>query len=201
MSPISLVPARPREAPGIVYSKIQNVELHLNLYRAADGIDNLQTFRTRFKVFEPLRLLSLDKVFVTVFILNRKGRIAMQPRDGERTSLTRSFRDRLLNPTITKQDMADTLQDEIEDLEYSVRTSGSKCKALLRQVAELQEQADRLQAQADQHQLKVDEDRDGLQRLQSVLSRNDPSEMSKEMQLRTGDCLELSGRDGENLAE
>ena len=180
---------------------LKNVELHLSLRRNLDGIDYLRAFRTHLKAFEPLRLLSLDDASVTVSVFERFVREPIHLEDEEIRSLTRSFRNRLLNPTITKQDMADTLQDEIKDLEYSVRTSGSKGKALLRQVAELQEQADRLQAQADQHQLKVDEDKDELQRLQSVLGRNDPSEMSKEMQLGTGDYLELSGRDGDNLAE
>ena len=180
---------------------LKNVELHLNLYTAREGMDDLRTFRTRFKVFEPLRLLSLDEAAVTVFLFTRSGGFAMQLEDGEMITLTRSLRDRLLNPTITKQDIADTLQDEIEGLQYSLRGSESQVEAFLRGIAEIQTRAGQFQAQADQHQLKADEDRDELQRLQTVLSRSEPSEMGKEIQLRTGEYLELPGSDGGNVAE
>ena len=183
---------------------LKTLELHLSLCRRMDGTNYLRAFQTHLKAFEPLRLLSLDDASVTLSVVERRGRKALDLihlEDEEMRSLTKTFQDRLLNPMITKQDIANTLQDEIENLDYSVRTSGSNVKALLHQVAEVHKEADQLQAQAAQQQRKLDEDRDQLQRLHAVIGRGDSVEMSKEIQLRTGEYLELSGRDGENVAE
>ena len=180
---------------------LKSFELHLNLCSHGDVIDYMRTFRTHFKQFEPLRLLSLDDASVTVSVCDEIYRTPIQLKDGERISLTRSFRGRLVTSTRTTQDMADILQDEIGALKFSVSVSEMNFKASEWKIKDLLREAAEIQAEAGQHQLKVDEDRNELERLQTVLSRNDPSEMDKEVQLRTGEYLELSGSDRANVIE
>lgn len=196
---------------------LKNVELHLNLICNGHGMDVYpRTFRTNFKAFESLRLLSLNEVSVTLSItsITDGSRLPIRFEDSERIPLATSFRNRLLNPTIIKQDLADTLQDEFERLEYSLKNSEGRMKCLQHELECLKgvmktstrgmEGFLRLvasnKAQADQQRKCVRQDKDEVHRLHTALSRNDPSEMSKEIQLRTGEYLELSGRDGENVA-
>lgn len=170
---------------------LKNIEIHLDLCRHGDDIDYLRTFRTQFKAFEPLRLLSLDEASITVAVSDEMYRTPIQLKDEDRISLTRSFRARLVKSTRTTQDMADILQDEMGALKFSERVSETKVKASEWKIKDLLREVAEIQAEADQHQIKVNEDRDDLQRLQTVLSRNEPSEMDKEVQRRTGEYLEL----------